>query len=124
SEDILIFSGFGLDLNAKDKFGNSLLHTAVIGKNFRAVKYLLYSGANVNIQNACKQTPLNLAVKTENIDLAKLLMSFGADSKIKDKNNKTPIYLAKNLKSFENLFCNVDLKLCRYLHNPYHPFFS
>ncbi len=55
-----------IDLNAKDKDGDTLLHKAILSKDEALVKLLLEAGANPDIQNKWEQTPLHLIMLESN----------------------------------------------------------
>ncbi|MHC4495709.1 MAG: ankyrin repeat domain-containing protein, partial [Planctomycetota bacterium] len=52
----------GADVNAKDSFGMTPLHTAVIRNHIEAVELLIAAGAEVNAKSNRGQTPLFWAV--------------------------------------------------------------
>ena len=67
SEDLLRFSlSKGLNINAQDKEGNTILHYAVgkvqLGNN-NLIKVLLEKGADASIVNNKKKTPIDISVK-------------------------------------------------------------
>jgi len=50
----------GADVNAKNKDGDTPLHTATWKGNIEIVKLLIENGANLNIQDSNGKTPLHL----------------------------------------------------------------
>ena len=75
----------GLDLNAKNKFGNTPLHYASIAGHLKIVKYLLSNGAN-NIKSNSGKTPLDFAREKEYVEIVSTLTNWGAMNNT-DKNN-------------------------------------
>lgn len=76
-----IINNIGVDINVKDKHGNTALHLASIDNKIDIVKILLFYGADVNVINKNKKTPINYAVINKNMDLFKLLLYKGANYK-------------------------------------------
>lgn len=62
------------------------------------VNLLLDYGADINQQDAERETPLHHAVRGNSIDVTKLLMLRGADYKLQNKCGNTAYDLAKYLK--------------------------
>jgi hypothetical protein len=63
----------GADLNFKDKFGNSLLHIAVMNGNEPLVSLLLEIGADASLINADGMTPLEIARELKFSEISALL---------------------------------------------------
>ena len=77
-----------IDVNTSGKYPpcNSLIHSAILGKNKDVAKYLVKHGANVNKENGNGDTPLSLAyIFLEDEGTIKYLIEHGADI------NKKPI---------------------------------
>jgi hypothetical protein len=55
------------------------------------VRVLLEHNADVNINNACGETPLHVACQYHMLNMARLLLSFGADITLTDRNSKTSL---------------------------------
>ena len=90
----------GADINARAKFGNSLLHTAVPYVNYEMTEWLLNNGAYVNSKNMKQDTPLHFAANG-NIDLCTFLLMRGADPNCINKEGETPLSHAANLEYTE-----------------------
>lgn len=53
----------GLDLNARNKDGNTVLHLALKNRNAEEARYLIKKGADYNIANEKQVTPMQIAVE-------------------------------------------------------------
>jgi ankyrin repeat protein len=106
---------YGLDVNATDFHGNSLLHHAVIAGNMPLINHLLENNIDINIENKTGMTPLALAIKEADQALVILLFKHGAnifneqDSGINfEKHNynyENYVYCMKQLQKYiESLF--------------------
>jgi ankyrin repeat protein len=74
----------GLKLNAKDRCGETVLHSVSRGKQssqggVRVAKLLLERGADVNTRRDDRQTPLHVASYFGNVEIVRLLLDHGAD---------------------------------------------
>jgi len=95
----ILFVSHGVDVNTRDRRGNTLLHYATqyswaLGEWI--VADLLQLGADPNIRNKNGETPLHVAVRSGGdvvgrIKVIKTLLEHGADPHIRDKNGKTPL---------------------------------
>jgi hypothetical protein len=67
---------YGYNPNKRDKYGNTVLHYAILNKNNGMVKYLLRSSyrLNINTLNKTYDSPLSLALNSHNWDIAKALL--------------------------------------------------
>jgi ankyrin repeat protein len=81
----------GADLEARDEYGDTVLHRAAMNdRGAEIVRLLLDRGAKVNAKNHQGWTPLH-RVTTE--EVAALLLDNGADLNAKDKFGETPLHL-------------------------------
>jgi ankyrin repeat protein len=64
----------GADVNAKDKYGCTLLHIACINGNYECAKLLIEAGADINAKNFDNVTPLNLARECNHPKIVALLL--------------------------------------------------
>ena len=67
------------DLNAKDQYGLTLLHYAVLDENIDIMMVLLDNGANIDIENNDKETPLYLAFMNGKAESVKFLIEREAE---------------------------------------------
>ena len=70
-----------VDVNAKDKDGNTALLIAAKGGNIEKMRLLLSKGADVGAQNNDKETALLMAVKSGDNEKIELLIKYNALSK-------------------------------------------
>jgi ankyrin repeat protein len=68
---------YGLDVNSRDKDGNTPLHAAAKAANENAARELLVAGAKVNSRNNSGLTPLGVAARSEHWEFCKLLAEHG-----------------------------------------------
>lgn len=94
-EALDIRRSFRDQISAPDDHGRTPLHWAVIRGDFGATKYLIDSGANVNVRDVYHMTPLELAsFSSDCFELFKLLLSAGADPQARDRVGEQPIHRA------------------------------
>ncbi len=84
----------GADVNARDSFGMTPLHTAVRAGRNDVVEVLVAHGADVNARSDRGQTPLFCAVAAEGEQIAEHLIAHGADVNAKDNYGMTPLHCA------------------------------
>ncbi|TGO41052.1 hypothetical protein BHYA_0027g00290 [Botrytis hyacinthi] len=68
----------GADLEARDQYGDTALHYALINGNLRVTMMLIFAGANVNSLSGGKQSPVQLAVAHCAPDIVVILHKFSA----------------------------------------------
>ena len=100
----LILSYNNLNLNYKDKKGNSYLHLAVKNRNDKKIETLIKKGINLNMQNNSGNTALHLAYEINNFIIIKLLIKSGINSKIKNKEGKIAKEIKENNRSTLNVY--------------------
>lgn len=86
----------GIDINAEDKKGNTVLHytskdTLVHSDKFSYVEHLITLGANVNAKNKESETPIFFAKLPSHM---KSLIDSKADVKLRNKFEETPLFNA------------------------------
>ncbi len=82
----------GADVNAKDRFGLTPLHTAVRASRKDVVEVLIAHGADVDARSDHGQTPLFWAVTQKNRQMAEWLIAHGAEIGAKDSYGMTPLH--------------------------------
>lgn len=99
--DLIESSGFNISevINAKDAFGDTLLHKAIMYKNQVIIKRLInnYKNIDLNAINQLKQTPLHKAVLDGSKDIVEeLIKKEGIDLNLPNKllSNFTALHLA------------------------------
>jgi len=75
----------GLDIEARDESGDTLLHWAVRRHNAKLVKLFIEHGADINVKDGQGRTPLDVAILIRNADIIELLESKGAKRMRKEK---------------------------------------
>ena len=91
-DTINFFIKVGLDINAQDEDGNTLLHkVALCHKNLDIATFLLLPnhGLRINIKNNYGNTPLHTACISNNAKMVTLLLDNGADITIENKDHDT-----------------------------------
>lgn len=80
------------DINARYKYGRTLLHYAAI-KNYKDIaKVLLDRGADINALDETKNTPLHDAVSYKAMDVIGFLLERGADMNLKNDRAETALH--------------------------------
>jgi hypothetical protein len=82
------------DINARYKYGRTLLHYAAIENYKDIVKLLLDRGADINALDETKNTPLHDAVSYKAMDVIGFLLERGADMNLKNDRSQTALYNA------------------------------
>ena len=95
----------GVNLDAQDLNGNSILHSAVMNANFDDVEAILTYDPNLELTNIDGNTALNIAVIRENIDIVEALVKKGANVFSKGSSGQT------------NLEISVNKPICKILRN-------
>lgn len=92
----------GLNVDAKNKSGESLLHR-VINSDIRNVHILIKAGADVNAQDNDGNTPLHKIADYRKLGTVELLISAGADVNAENLNGETPLLLLYDFVEIRNL---------------------
>ena len=83
-----------VDINAKDKYGETPLHAAVKAGNTAKVWAMLAKGANIEAKNKDDWTPLHTAARLGKEAVATILIDKGAKVNAKDNYGSTPLHRA------------------------------
>ena len=84
----------GVDKNAKDAYGQSLVMNAVSGHRTDIVTMLIEAGADVNAPNQYRITPLAVAAEQGHLDLVNMLVAAGANVNARDTAGGTALSVA------------------------------
>jgi len=90
-EVITLLLSKGADVNAKDDYGRTPLHFAVIANRIGNVKLLLANKANIKATDSVGDTPLNLV---ESKEAAEILLASGAEIEAIGEAFRTPLLRA------------------------------
>ena len=113
-----------IEMEEKNKLGQTLLHIAVQNKSFKITKYLIENGADVHSKDKKNNTPLNIAAKNEDYNIIELLMKYNSKKlplnksneslfhTNKKKNNKNSIFQLNNSKHKNNDFKKEKYYYC------------
>jgi len=88
---ITLFLSKGADVNAKNDYGRTPLHFAVITNRIGNIKLLLANKADVKAADSVHDTPLNLV---ESKEAAEILLASGADMEAVGEAFRTPLLRA------------------------------
>lgn len=92
-----LLQGSTINVNARDKFGDALLHKACyLGKTEFVDLLVQDKRTNMNLSNYARDTPLHIACRRENLSIAKRLIQGGIAQSLKtfNKVGDLPIHLA------------------------------
>lgn len=79
------------DINAKDKYGRTIIYDAILKNYPSIIELLCESGANLNIHDEDGKTPLHFAVMENNFNIVNTLIARGANVNSKDNNGNSII---------------------------------
>ena len=99
-----------VQMEKKNKLGQTLLHIAVKNKSYKIVKYLIEKGADLISKDMRNDTPLHIAVKNGDYDIVKLLMRYNPKINILNLNNETPMDIAKKMNDIKIIHCLYNSK--------------
>eukprot|EP00939_MAST-03C_sp_MAST-3C-sp1_P001418 g1418.t1 len=101
-EELILGPDWALDIDEKDKNGNTLLHVSAQNGNKRIAKLALRHGANINEKNLNGNTVLHYCYEYDNEKLAEYLIGKGADDGIVNASGMT-CYEGLSMEEIENL---------------------
>jgi uncharacterized protein len=81
----------GSDLNKKDDYGSTPLHTTTVFGKTEAALILINAGADINILNADGSTPLHTAAFFCRTEIVKALLEKGADKNVRNNYGSTAL---------------------------------
>ncbi|MDG6904702.1 MAG: ankyrin repeat domain-containing protein [Nitrososphaerota archaeon] len=90
-------------INSYSKDGYTALHLAAFFGHLDVAKFLIQSGAKIDIAstNAMKVTPLHSAAARNQLEISELLLSSGANANAKQDGDFTPLHAAAQNGSIE-----------------------
>ena len=83
-----------INLNAKDYYGKTLLHTACSVGNYQCAQILINAGGKIDIQDQAGFTPLHCAVVANHVPCAAVMIAAGADMMTSTRTMHTALTLA------------------------------
>ena len=103
----------GVNLNAKNHWGESVLHVVSRGRQdsqggVRVAKLLLDRGMDVNSRRKDECTPLHLASHLGKLEIVRLLLEHGAEVNERDKDHSTPLHIACHHGTLETVRLLLD----------------
>ena len=92
---IQVLLAAGVNLEARDKDGNTPLHWAALyNENPAVVQVLLAAGAELEVRDKDGNTPLCFAAENKNSAVVQVLLAAGAELEVRGKSGRTPLYWA------------------------------
>ncbi len=82
----------GADVNVKDEYGSTPLHTAALTNSEETINLLIKYGAKVSAKDTQGKTPLHVAASYSASRAARALLTHGADPMARDKDGNTPLH--------------------------------
>jgi len=96
-ELISILKDRGISINETDNYGNTPLHTAIIGGEREYARTLISQGADLNLRNNLELSPLHLAVYFNDQEAVKDLLGYGAEVNLKGNTGYTALHIASQM---------------------------
>ena len=98
-----------LDLNIKNKDGDSYLHYAIKNKNYNLIHNLIRKGIDLNIQNNLGNSPLHLAYELDDSVAINILIKNNINTRLKNKKGQIAEEInIKNNYDLNNNLNNID----------------
>ncbi|XP_057500235.1 ankyrin repeat domain-containing protein, chloroplastic isoform X2 [Actinidia eriantha] len=83
-----------VDINIRDKDGQTALHKAIVSKKQAIFNYLLRESANPFVRDNEGATLMHHAVRTASSQMIKILLLYNVDINLQDNDGWTPLHLA------------------------------
>ncbi|MGD8995435.1 MAG: ankyrin repeat domain-containing protein [Syntrophobacterales bacterium] len=96
SEETSQLIAAGVEIDAKNQYGNTALIIAAIEGHLKIVKSLIAGGADVNERNRADSTALMLAAKKGHFEIVKALLVAGADVNARTTGGVTALFAAES----------------------------
>ncbi|PSN40934.1 hypothetical protein C0J52_16263 [Blattella germanica] len=100
----------GANPNAKDKYGNTLMHYAAENYLLKVVECLLELKSDINFSNNRGDTPLMEVAKEGNEEIAIKLLKHGSNANAKDRHGNTPMHYAAGKNLMKVMECLLELE--------------
>lgn len=94
-DTLVLLISRGADINNKNRFGKTILHTASEQNKIDFVESLLQEGANINVADNDGDTPLHYAVNGRHEMMVEFLLQHHPDI-IKNNSGETPLNIAED----------------------------
>ena len=91
----------GVDVNARDPKGNTVLHDMTVQDDIPTMRVLLDAGADVNAVNHFGNPPLFKAAANERADAVHHLINQGADIEARTSKGETPLLIATKCVAYD-----------------------
>jgi hypothetical protein len=105
------FIDAGVDINAGDKYGQTILHALVRDWHPDVTLFAIRNNANINVQDTYGRSPLHLAAALNCTTIARILLLNGALVDIETfKELQTPLHYAAKYNSLETLKLLIKFK--------------
>ncbi|EAY07342.1 ankyrin repeat protein, putative [Trichomonas vaginalis G3] len=98
---IIVNNKHGININDKDKHGQTALHITVSNNSKETAELLISHGANINEKDDDGRTALHITASNNSIETAELLISHGANINEKDDDGRTALHYAARKNSKE-----------------------
>lgn len=102
-ENVKLFIAEGMEINAKNKYGETPLMAAAVSSHTNIVKILLEKGAEPNTKDNDGSTALILSAMWDSPEIIKLIVAQGADVNVSNNFGKTALMLAAEYGQTENV---------------------
>ncbi|MBN73831.1 MAG: hypothetical protein CME32_31630 [Gimesia sp.] len=101
------------DINVRDEYGATLLHSAIAYENTPIGLDLIKKGIDVNAKTKKGLTPLHFCTIYQNVELMRAILNNGGDTSITDNSGNTPLLNAVGEPKRTYEFLNLLAKFCK-----------
>lgn len=81
----------GADIDARDNYGDTPLHTAIASDRLDVLVILLENGADIEARDGFGHAPLHIATRASKPAVVEVLLDFGADIEATNDYDNTPL---------------------------------
>uniref|UniRef100_A0A1I8GLG5 ANK_REP_REGION domain-containing protein n=1 Tax=Macrostomum lignano TaxID=282301 RepID=A0A1I8GLG5_9PLAT len=106
----------GADLNAKDRYGQTVLHEVAANWSPSVMDLMIECGGNPNAADYLGWTPLHVAAASNYPEMCRVLVRRRADKEAKSSNDQTPLFFAaktdsaRSLRALIKLGCKMEVR--------------